>query len=72
MFRLFGGQTGKLGGFRCDLGGTTAVKLKGRGEKSDPGADSRVARGTKMNLTQRTDTRVARDAKMNAAMYMSN
>ena len=62
MFRLFGGQTGKLGSFRRDFGGTTAVKLKGRGEKFDPGADSRAARGTKMNLTQRADTRAARDA----------
>ena len=49
-------QTGKLGGFRRDLGGATAVKSKGRGEKSDPGAGSRAVRGTKTN----------------AAMYMSN
>ena len=49
-------QTGKLGGFRRDLGGATAVKSKGRGEKSDPGAGSRAARGTKTNAT----------------MYMSN
>ena len=33
------GQTGKLGDFRRDLGGATAAKSKGRGEKSDPGAD---------------------------------
>ena len=29
-------QTGKLGVFRRDLGGATAVKSKGRGEKSSP------------------------------------
>ena len=38
-------QTGKLGGLRRDLGGATAVKSKGTGEKSDPGA----ARGAKTN-----------------------
>ena len=65
-------QTGKLGSFRRDLGGKTAFKLKGRGKKSDPGVDSRAARGTKMNLTQRADSRAARGPKTNAAMYMSN
>ena len=65
-------QTGKLGGFQQDLGGTAAVKSKGRGEKSDPGVDSRAARGTKMNLTKRADSREARGGKTNAAMYMSN
>ena len=30
-------QTGKLGDFRRDLGGATAVKSKGKGKKSDPG-----------------------------------
>ena len=54
--RILWCQTGKLGGFRRDLGGATAVKSKGRGEKSYPGAGSRAARG----------------AKTNAAMYMSN
>ena len=49
-------QTGKLGGFRQDLGGARAVKSKGRGEKSDPGVDSRAARGAEMNLTQRADS----------------
>ena len=49
-------QTGKLGSFRRDLGGATAVKYMGRGEKSDPGAGSGASRG----------------AKTNAAMYMSN
>ena len=49
-------QTGKLGRFRRDLGSATAIKSKGRGEKSDPGAGSRAARG----------------AKSNAARYMSN
>ena len=44
-------QTGKLGSFRQDLGGATAVKSKGRGEKSDPGAGSGAARGTKTNAT---------------------
>ena len=53
---LQSGQTGKLGSFRRDLRGTTAVKSKGRGKKSDPGAGSGAARGTKTN----------------AAMYMSN
>ena len=61
--------TGKLGGFRRDLGGATAVKLKDRGGKSDPGVDSRAARGTKMNLTQRADSRAA---KTHAGMYMYN
>ena len=51
-------QTGKLGGFRRDLGGATAVKSKGRGEKSDPGAGSRAPRGTKTNAAM--------------TMYMSN
>ena len=49
-------QTGKLGSFRRDPGGTTAVNCKGRDEKSDPRAGSGAARG----------------AKTNAAMYMSN
>ena len=44
------GQTGKLGSFRRDLGGATAVKSKGRGEKSYPGAGSRAARGQKRML----------------------
>ena len=43
-------QTGKLGSFRRDLGGATAVKSKGKGEKSDPGAGSGAARGAKTNL----------------------
>ena len=49
-------QTGKLRSFRRDPGGATAVNCNGRGEKSDPGAGSGAATGTKTN----------------AAMYMSN
>ena len=49
-------QTGKLGSFRRDPGGATAVNCKGRDEKSDPRAGSGAAKG----------------AKTNAAMYMSN
>ena len=56
ILSLYLNQTGKLGSFRRDLGGTTAVKSKGRGEKSDPGAGAGAARG----------------AKRNTAMYMSN
>ena len=40
-------QTGKLGGFQRDLGGATAVKSKGRGEKSDLGADLKGCKGRK-------------------------
>ena len=43
-------QTGKLGSFRRDPGGATAVNCKGRDEKSDPRAGSGAARGAKRML----------------------
>ena len=45
-------QTGKLGSFRRDPGGATAVNCKGRDEKSDPRAGSGAARGAKTNAMQ--------------------
>ena len=45
-YPIYSIQTGKLGGFRQDLGGAKAVEPKGKRGKSDPGADLRAARGS--------------------------